>query len=239
MRGKKCCNCGQDFLLLLCGGFMECQQAALADNLAFCPAPPLVLSLREAVLCPQLTNTTLTPCRLRRAQGNRSPCEQHGMSLQAWDVCVYTPQSYAGSVIWSHKWSSTVNHSLNYHCVIHWISKSTVCRGRKSFEIQKSTLVKGVCLTETDRTLNNYYFCYFSLKANSKVSTTWIRLITAVEKFFEGLYFTFNLLIWFPIYLCDKAAVGGRGKSWYSWVASWHWWPACSTWPALTPAASQ
>lgn len=95
------------------------------------------------------------------------------------------------------------------------------------------------CLTETDRTLNHYYFCYSSLRANSYVLKTGIRLITAVEKFLEGLYFIFTLLSWSHICLCDKAAVGGRGKNWDWWVASWRWWPACTTWPALIPAASQ
>lgn len=69
---EKKCNYGQDFLFLLCGGFKEWQQVPLVDSVAFCPAPPLVLSLREAVLCPQLTYTTLTPCMLTRAQVSQS-----------------------------------------------------------------------------------------------------------------------------------------------------------------------
>lgn len=150
------------------------------------------------------------------------------MSLQAWDVYVYTPQSCAGSVIWSHEWSSRVNHSLNYHSV------SFIGFPKLPFALLK----KKIWCAKVPISQRKDYFCCFSLETNNKVSTPWIRLISAVEKFLEGLYFTFNLFIWLHIYLCDKAAVGGRGKNWCSWVASWHWWPA-RTWSALTPAASQ
>ena len=40
--GKKCFNCGQDFLFLLYGGFKEWQLVALADIPAFLPASPSV-----------------------------------------------------------------------------------------------------------------------------------------------------------------------------------------------------
>lgn len=127
-----------------CGGFKERQQVALADNLDFI-LHLYWFCLSEKLCCAHSSHTALSaPAGLREPRAfSHSQCEQHGMSLQAWDVCVYTPQSYAASVIWSHKWSSRVNHSLNYHCVIHWVSKSAICRGRKSFEIQKSTLFKG------------------------------------------------------------------------------------------------
>lgn len=50
-------------------------------------------------------------------------------------------------------------------------------------------------MTETNMTLSHCYVCYFSLKANNKVSLTWTRWVTATEKFLEGLYLTFNLVI--------------------------------------------
>lgn len=150
------------------------------------------------------------------------------MSLQAWDVYVYTPQSYAVSVIWSHEWSSRVNHSLNYHSV------SFIGFPKLPFALLK----KKLWCAKVPISQRKDYFCCFSLETNNKVSTPWIRLISAVEKFLGGLYFTFNLFIWLHIYLCDKAAVGGRGKNWCPWVASWHWWPA-RMWSALTPSASQ
>lgn len=149
---------------------------------------------------------------------------KHGMCMSTHlrAVLALLSDPMNGAPGWITAWAITLCHSLDFQkCHLHF--------WRKSFDVQKSTLVKGKTI---------YYFCCFSLETNNKVSTPWIRLITAVEKFLEGLYFTFNLFIWFRIYLCDKAAVGGRGKNWCSWVASWHWWPAC-TWSALTPAASR
>lgn len=133
---------------------------------------------------------------------------KHGMCMSTHPKAMLALLSdpMNGAPRWITVWTITLCHSLGFQ-------KCHLQRKRKLWCTKVHISQRKDCLTEIDSTLNHYYFCYSSLKANSKVLTTWIRLITATEKFLEGLYFIFNLLIWSHIYLCDKAAVGGRGKS--------------------------